>query len=73
MKYKTIYDFILILMKKEYILNIFKESVKKISDLNKLVSATHNNKNSNPLLNESHKAPVMKWKAENTSVNKLMK
>ena len=73
MKYKNIYNFILILMKKEWILNAFEKSAEKVSDLNKLVSVTHNNKNSISFLNESCKTSVMKWKAEDMSVNKLMK
>ena len=44
MKYKTIYDFVLTLMKKEQILNVFEKSAERASDLNKLVSATCNNK-----------------------------
>ena len=73
MKYEIIYDFVLTLMEKEWIFNAFKKSVEKISDLNKLVSATHNNKDSISLLNESCKVPVVKWKVKNTLMNKLMK
>ena len=73
MKYKTIYDFILTLVKKEQVLNTLKESTERIFDLNKLVSATHNNKDSISLLNESCKTSVMKWKAEDISVDKLTK
>ena len=60
MKYETIYDFILALVKKEQILNAFKESAEKAFNLNKLVSATHNDKDPIPLLNEPCKASVMK-------------
>ena len=60
-------------MKKEQILNAFKEFTEKAFDLNKLVSATYNDKDSIPLLNEPHKVPVVKWKVEDTSVNKLIK
>ena len=73
MKYKTIYDFILISVKKEWVFNAFEKSAEKVFDLDKLVSATHNNKDPIPLLNEPCKAPVVKWKVENTSVDKLMK
>ena len=73
MKYKTIYDFILTLMKKKWIFNTFKKSVKKTSNLNKLISITCNNKDSIPLLNEPCKAPVVKWKIEDISVDKLVK
>ena len=73
MKYETIYGFVLTSMEEEWILNAFKRSAEKASDLNKLVSATHNNKDPIPLLNEPHKASVVKWKAENMSVNKLTK
>ena len=73
MKYKTIYDFILASVKKEQIFNAFERFAEKTSDLNKLVSATHNDKGSIPLLDEPHKALVMKWKMENTSINKLAK
>ena len=50
----------LISVKKKQILNTFKESTEKVSDLNKLISATHNDKDPIPLLNEPHKASVMK-------------
>ena len=73
MKYEIIYEFILILMKKEWIFNVFEKSAEKTSDLNKLISATCNNKSPIPLLNEPCKTPVVKWKTENMSVDKLMK
>ena len=73
MKYETIYDFVLALMEKEWVFNAFKESAKKISDLNKLVSAICNNKDPILLLNEPHKISVMKWKVKNMSVDKLIK
>ena len=73
MKYKIIYNFILTLIKKEWIFNAFEESAEKTFHLNKLISATHNNKNPILFLNKSHKTPVVKWKMKNMSVNKLMK
>ena len=73
MKYETIYEFVLTSVKKKQILNILEESIKKISDLNKLVSVTHNDKDPISLLNEPHKALMMKWKTEDMSVDKLMK
>ena len=73
MKYKTIYDFILTLMKKEWVFNVFEESAEKTFNLNKLISATHNNKGSIPLLDEPCKALMMKWKAENMLMDKLTK
>ena len=73
MKYETIYDFVLILMKKEWILNTFEKSAEKTFNLNKLVSATYNDKDSISLLNEPYKASVVKWKVKDISVNKLMK
>ena len=73
MKYETIYDFILTSVKEEQILNALEESAEKVFDLNKLVSATYNNKGPISLLNEPCKASVVKWKAEDTSVNKLIK
>ena len=72
-KYKTIYDFILISVEKEQIFNVFKESAEKVFDLNRLVSATHNDKNLISLLDKLYKASVMKWKIKNTLVNKLTK
>ena len=47
-------------MKEEQVFNALEEFTEKISDLNKLVSATHNDKDSIPLLDEPHKASVMK-------------
>ena len=73
MKYEIIYDFVLALMEKEWVFNAFEGSAEKISDLNKLVSATHNNKGPIPFLNKPYKVSVMKWKVENISVNKLAK
>ena len=60
MKYETIYGFVLTLMKKKQVLNALEKSAEKISDLNKLVSATHNNKDSIPLLDKFCKASMMK-------------
>ena len=60
MKYKTIYGFVLTLMEKEQVFNALEESAERTFNLNKLVSAICNNKSSIPLLNEPHKAPVMK-------------
>ena len=60
MKYKTIYGFILTSVEKEQVLNVFKESTEKVSDLNKLVSVTHNDKGLIFLLDEPCKASVMK-------------
>ena len=60
MKYKIIYDFILTLVKEEQVFNVFEKFIEKISDLNKLVSVTHNDKGSIPLLNEPHKVLVVK-------------
>ena len=59
MKYKIIYNFILTSVKKEQVFNAFKKFAEKISDLNKLVSVTNNNKDSIPLLNEFYKTSVM--------------
>ena len=73
MKYKTIYRFILTSVKKEQIFNAFEESAEKVFDLNKLVSVTHNDKGPISLLNEPCKVSVVKWKVEDTSVNKLVK
>ena len=73
MKYETIYGFILTLMKKEWVFNALEGFTEKISDLNKLVSATYNDKGPISLLNEPCKASVMKWKMKNTLINKLMK
>ena len=73
MKYKTIYDFVLILMEKKQVFNALKESAEKTSDLDKLISAIYNNKDSIPLLNEPCKASVVKWKVEDTLMNKLIK
>ena len=47
-------------MKKEQVLNVFEEFIEKVSDLNKLVSATCNDKGPIPLLDESHKASMVK-------------
>ena len=73
MKYKTIYDFILISMEKEQVLNAFEKSAEKTSDLNKLVSAIYNDKDPIPLLNEPHKASMMKWKVKDMLMDKLVK
>ena len=73
MKYETIYEFILTSMKEEQVLNAFEESAERASDLNKLVSVTCNDKGPIPLLNEPCKTPMVKWKAEDTSVDKLAK
>ena len=59
-KYKTIYGFILTSVKKEQVFNAFEESAEKISDLNKLISATCNDKDSILLLNELCKASMVK-------------
>ena len=60
MKYETIYDFVLTSVKKEQILNVFEKSTERVFDLNKLVSATCNNKGPIPLLNEPCKVSMMK-------------
>ena len=73
MKYKTIYEFILTLMKEEWVFNVFEESAEKTFDLNKLVSATCNDKGLNSLLNKSCKALMMKWKVKDILMNKLTK
>lgn len=73
MKYKTIYNFVLTLMKEKQVLNAFEESAEKTSDLNKLVSATHNDKGLISLLDKPHKASVVKWKADDILMNKLAK
>ena len=73
MKYETIYNFILTSVKKEQIFNTFEESAEKIFNLNKLISVICNNKDLISLLNELCKAPVVKWKIENMSVDKLIK
>ena len=72
-KYKIIYDFVLTLMKKEWIFNAFKKSAKKTFNLNKLIFITCNNKGSILLLNEPHKVSVVKWKVKNMLMNKLVK
>ena len=72
-KYEIIYEFVLILMKKKQVFNAFEKSAERVSDLNKLVSATCNDKGSIFLLNELCKASVMKWKMKNILMNKLMK
>ena len=59
-------------MKEEQVLNVFEESAERASDLNKLVSVTCNDKGPIPLLDEPCKAPVVKWKVEDTSVDKLI-
>ena len=72
-KYEIIYEFVLTSVKKEQVFNAFKKFAEKIFNLNKLISATCNNKSSISLLNESHKTSVVKWKVKNMSVNKLIK
>ena len=73
MKYKTIYDFILTSIKKKWVFNAFKKSAEKVSDLNKLISATCNDKDSISLLNEPCKTSMMKWKVKDMLMDKLMK